>query len=116
MEINYEGTDYTFDLEEIDVMQARRIKKTFGLTLFGLEEGLGVGDPDALAAVYWLMLIQSGQKANMETVNFKLVKFAAAVNDAQKAAEEAEEAEKAEVATGPKKPSTPRRTSAPSDS
>lgn len=82
--INYEGEQYTFDLEEIDVAQAETIFKKAGLTLLGLENGLGEGNPYALKAVFWLMLQQNGSKLGYDNVNFKIVKFARAMQEADK--------------------------------
>ena len=83
MHLTYEDKEYTFDLEEITVAQAKIMKKSCGLTLMGLEEGLGQGDPDALRAVYWLMLCQNGDPQDIDRVDFKIVKFARAMDAAQ---------------------------------
>lgn len=84
MLVQYEGNDYDFDLEEITVQQAKVIKERCGLTLGGLETGLSEGDADALRALYWLMLQNSGDNiTSIDAVNFKIVKFAKALNDAQ---------------------------------
>jgi hypothetical protein len=82
MNINYDGHSYIFDLEEIDISQATVIKRKFGLTLLTLESGLREGDPDALRAMYWIMLTQDGQRVNIDNVNFKIVKFANAIQQA----------------------------------
>lgn len=99
MHINYDGKEYTFDLEEIDVRQAGIIKDKCGLTLMGLEAGLSEGDPAALRAVYWLMLCQNEEKADIEQVNFKIVKFARAVDAASTTEDDEAEAPKGKTTT-----------------
>jgi hypothetical protein len=95
MKINYEGQVLTFELEEITVQQATVLKRQLGLTLLSLDKGLMEGDPDALRAVYWLILTQSGQKADINEVDFKVVKLANAIQESVEAETEAEEAAKA---------------------
>jgi hypothetical protein len=97
MNVNYEGKTYAFDLDEIDISQATVLKRKFGLTLLSLEAGLREGDPDALRAMYWIMLTQDGQRVNIDNVNFKIVKFANAIQQASE-----DEAEKAEDGDAPK--------------
>jgi hypothetical protein len=100
MIVEYEGEKLTFDLDEIDVQQATVLKRKLGLTLLSLDAGLTEGDPDALRAVYWLMLVQSGHKGvDIDDVNFKIVKLANAIQDAADK-ENAEKAEGAEDAEG----------------
>lgn len=82
MKINYDGREYNFDLEEIDLTQATIIKDKYGLTLMGLEEGLMNGDPAVLRSLYWVMLAQNGEPDDIERVNFKIVKFAKALDKA----------------------------------
>lgn len=97
MHLNYEGKEYDFDLEEVTVQQARTIKTSCGLTLLGLENGLEQGDPDALRAVFWLMLCQNGERVDIDRADFKIVKFARAIDAAALA-----EAEAAKAKTAPK--------------
>ncbi len=109
MKVDYEGTEYELDFDEVTVKQAKAVKNSTGLTLQGLEDGLSSGDPDALRALFWLMQVTSGIKSNIEEVDFKLVKFSKAVQVAvekQVADEEAEEAakvKKAEAASAKRK-------------
>lgn len=85
MLVKFEGKEYQFDLDEITLAQATVIKVHCKLTLIGLEAGLRDGDPDALRAIYWLMLVNSGSPANIDTLDFKIVKFANAVQEASNA-------------------------------
>lgn len=82
MNINYDDTDYSFDLDEIDVSQATTIKRKYGFSLLTLEAGLREGDPDALRCIYWIMLSQNGVNKNIDNVSFKVVKFSNAIQNA----------------------------------
>jgi hypothetical protein len=97
MQVAFNNKVYTLDIEEIEVEHARVIKRYCGLTLRKLEESLADGDPDGLTSLYWLMLQQNGENHRIESVSFKIVKFAKAVGNAQ-AAEAAELAAKAREA------------------
>lgn len=90
MQVNFVDKEYTLDLEDLDLSQARAIKVQTGLTIAGLKRGLFELDPEALAALYWLMLNQSGQTVDLRKVNFKVAKFATAVGDAYDREEAAE--------------------------
>jgi hypothetical protein len=81
MEVIYEDKAYTLDFDEITVTQAKVIKTHCGMTLKGLEEGLADGDADALKALFWLMVVNTGETANIDTVDFKIVKFSKAVQE-----------------------------------
>ena|ERR1700733_5053123 len=98
MQIEYEGKPYDFTMDEITVKQAGVIKNHCGMTLRGLEDGLSEGDSDALTALFWLMLQGNGDQTRIENVDFKIIKFARAVQEAtereNKAQEEREAAEK----------------------
>lgn len=82
--VHFEDQDYTLDLDEIDVAQARHIKRQTGMSLLAFQEALQEVDPDALVAAYWLMMAQNSKAVDMNRVNFKIVKFAAALDDAGK--------------------------------
>ncbi len=101
MKITYRDKEYEFDLDAIDVAQAKVIKVHCGLTLKGITEGMGELDPDAMRAAYWLMHAQSGIPCDIDRINFPLVEFATSVVNAAelKAKEMAELAEKED---GPK--------------
>lgn len=84
MIVKFNNREYTLDVDDIEVEHARVIKKyndTLNLKVFG--EGVGVGDPDALTALYWLMLKQNGEDHNIEKVSFKAMRFLIAVMQAQ---------------------------------
>lgn len=83
MQVDYDGAQYSLDLDEIDVVEATYIKVKTGLTLLGLQAGLGEADPDALKALFWLMNKQSGKAVDIERVNFKIMKFIEAIKDSQ---------------------------------
>jgi phosphoglycolate phosphatase-like HAD superfamily hydrolase len=100
MKICYEGKELNFDLEELTLEQATVIYKRLGLTLLDLDKGLIEGNPDALRAIYWMIVQNDDPNIQIEDVNFKIVKFANAVQEAVEK-EQAEAAEK-ESAGGPK--------------
>lgn len=99
LEITMNGEDYSLELEKITVLQAKVIKTSTGLTLKGLEDALEDIDPDALRALYWLMLVQSGRPIPIERVDFVVMDFAEALSKANDKAEEA-----AAEDTSPKEP------------
>lgn len=101
MKVYYDDKEYDFDLDEITVSQARTIKAKCGFTLLGLEEALAVGDADALRAIFWLMLCNSGQTVDIDRVDFKIVKFAQALQRATEAETATTETEGKELADAP---------------
>lgn len=101
MQVHFEDKDYDFSLDDIDVPQARYIKRKFGMTLMDLEEGLSQADPDALVALYWLMQNQNGVTIDPDKVNFKLVRFGMALKDAVIAERKANPTEKPEAEEAP---------------
>jgi hypothetical protein len=115
MQITLDEVDYTFDLAEITMLQMKVLKKAFGFNLMTLEQGLAEFDADALLAVYWLMLEQSGKSAPLELIDFKVVTFARAIQAAveKEAADKAAEEKASKVKPrAPRNPtSTPRSTS-----
>lgn len=99
MIVKFEDEELDFSLDEITVSQATTLKRKLGLTLIGLDAGLSDGDPDALRAVYWLMQTQAGKRVDIDSVDFKIVKFANAIQaavevEAAKDAAEKEDAPK----------------------
>lgn len=82
MKIHLDGEDYEYDMDEMTVQQARVIKVAFGFNLQQLQDEMASGNPDAISAVYWLMLAQSGVKADPKTVDFKITRFMKAIEDA----------------------------------
>lgn len=97
MKIAFDGTEYDFDLDEITISQATTIKRKTGLSLLALERGMTEVDPDAMRAIYWLMLVQNGRSVDLDRVDFKPVLFSMALYDAIQAA--AKEKDAADAAT-----------------
>jgi hypothetical protein len=89
MQIEYDSKTYEFDFEEIDVLQAKAIKAATHMTIKGWEEALKEADPDAIQALWWLILVQNGHnpKSDPASVNAKIVPLARAFSAAQKADE-----------------------------
>lgn len=92
MLIHFEDRDYEFDIENLDLAEARHIKRQTGLTVRALLDGLAELDPEAMVALYWLMLKQNGQVSDLNKVNFSVLKFAEAMGKAFE-----EDAEKTEA-------------------
>ena len=102
MKIDFEDREYTLDLDDITVAQAKVIKVHRGLTIKGLSDGLNELDADSLVAVYWLMKIQSGDVGiDIDRVDFKAIRFAEAIANAAQA-----EAETKPEEAGPKEDSS----------
>lgn len=98
MEIVYEGEEYELEFDDITAQQAKLIKDRCGLTIAGLQEGLSTGDADALRALFWLMMVQSGVTCNLDTVDFKVVKFISALTEASQKMDEEQKAAQAAAA------------------
>jgi hypothetical protein len=108
MEVVYEDKTYDLDFDEVTVAQAKVIKTHCGMTLKGLEQGLADGDADALRALFWLMVVNSGGQANIDTIDFKIVKFSKAVQEGSEkeriAAEAKDEADAEEARAAGRRP------------
>lgn len=91
MKIDFDGKTYDLDPTEIDIDEAMFIKVKFGFSLKGWQEALEESDPAALKALYWLMMKQNGTRVDVDRVNFKVVKFIEAFDQAQKAEGDQEE-------------------------
>lgn len=100
MLVDYDGTEYELDLDEMDVKQARTIKVATGLTVMALQKGMLEVDPDALVGLYWYMMVSNGVKCDIRRVNFKVGKFANALSDAIVNDLTDEQKEELEEATG----------------
>jgi hypothetical protein len=90
MVIDYDGQEYRLDIDEITVSQAMLLKVKTGFSLMQWQAKLEEADVDALKFLYWLMVDQSGKRVNFESIDFKIVKFAQAVQAAQDAEENSE--------------------------
>ena len=85
MLVKWEEKEFTLDLDEMTVAQAKVIKIHCQLTLMSLVNALREGDPDALRAAFWLMHAQSGVPCNIDRIDFVIVKFLNAITEASKA-------------------------------
>lgn len=82
MLVNFEDRDWNLDVDELDVAQAMVIKVKTGFNLLQWQAALEAGDVLAAKALYWLMLAQNGISADIDLINFKVLKFIAAVGQA----------------------------------
>lgn len=88
MNVNYEGTNYTFDLEDLDLRQAKTMEAIGIKNLQDLQERLGAADLDALTFGFWLMLSQSDKEIPITDVAYKPLKFMKALGVASGALNE----------------------------
>jgi len=94
MKIQFEDREYDFDLESLKLDEARTIKRRFQMTIRGLMNGLSEMDPDACAAMYWLMLKQNGTLIDPDKIeNFPILQFGEALISAWDKENEAKEAD-----------------------
>lgn len=82
MVIVYEDESYVLDMEEVTVKQAETVQNATGYTLANLDEALEQADAKALIAIYWLMQVTNGHAVHIQQVDFKIVKFANALQEA----------------------------------
>ena len=96
MIIDYDGQQYTFDLDDVTVKQALKIEKFMGCSFTEWGKRLQGGeDMRARQALGWLIL-HGGADVPVEETDFKLVKLGEALDAAHAA-----EAAKAEAEAGP---------------
>ena len=94
MIIEYEGTSYEFDFEDVTVKQAMKIEKHLGSTLTQWGDRLKKGsDWAALQVLGWLILFDG--KGAIDDTDFKLVKLGKAFELAVLSEVEAEAAAQA---------------------
>lgn len=103
MQVQWEGEGYILDLDEMDTVEARYIKRKTELTPVGLQNALYEVDPEAMTAIYWLMMKQSGKPViDIDRINIKIVRFAEAVVDAMAAEADSEDDESEDAEGDPK--------------
>lgn len=90
MLVQFEDRDWNLDVDELDVAQAMVIKVKTGYNLLQWQSALEQGDVLAAKALYWLMLAQAGITADIDLINFKVLKFIAAVGKAALASKTSE--------------------------
>jgi hypothetical protein len=96
VEVKYDDKIYSFDMDDITVQQLKTLFSHMGgMTLASLEQGLQVGDPNSLTAIFWLMMENSGNSMPLDRVDFKVVRFFRALNDAAVAEKQKRDAEAA---------------------
>jgi hypothetical protein len=94
VKINFEGRDWRFDEDEIDVKQATVLYLTYHMTIQDWIGGIGHVDQRSLHFTYWLMLQQNGVITPIAECNPKIIAFGVAYGEARQAVEEAEAAAK----------------------
>jgi hypothetical protein len=96
--IEYEGSTYDFDLDDLTVKQALKIEKHIGGPMIEFEKGMATGSAVCYQVLGWL-IFHGGDSTPIADVDFKFGKLAKAFEVAA-AADAAAEAAKAE-AEGP---------------
>jgi hypothetical protein len=102
MIVHFDDKDYQFDIDEIDLTEAMYIQSNTGLTVAGMWQGFKDSDPQALRALYWLMLKQNGKTTDISKLNFKVIKFDVALVEAMTAEQEANPTEEPQTDEAPK--------------
>lgn len=97
MIIEYEGQQYPYDPDDLDVEQALKIEKHIDGPMLEYERGLAVGRAKCLQALGWLILHRGDLDFPIAGVNFKFKKL----SDAFFEASEKEAAALAEAEPGP---------------
>lgn len=95
MIIDYEGTAYEFDLEDLTVKQAIKIEKHIGGPLEQFEKGIGTGDLTCYQALGWLILC-GGDQTPIADTDFKIAKLSRAFEAAALAEAQVQERLKAD--------------------
>lgn len=92
MIIDYEGSAYDFDLDDLTVKQALKIEKHIGGPMIEFERGMATGSAACYQALGWL-IFHGGDSTPIAEVDFKFGKLSKAFEAAsQKEAGEAKAA------------------------
>jgi hypothetical protein len=86
--ITFEGRDWQYDSDKLDVLPAMAFHSVHGLTVRAWIEGIQETDPRAFQCAYWLMLQQNGVEKPLKDLNFDLLEFMTAYAEAIMAAAE----------------------------
>jgi hypothetical protein len=83
MHVTFDGVEYEFEIEAITRSEAAYIKRRTNMTLGGMLKGVADLDPDAVAAMFWLMLKQNGTNRDIDKMDdFPILKFGNALVEA----------------------------------
>lgn len=90
--IRFEDGEYEFDFEKVSLPEYREIKRKLGLTIRTFMEGVELADPDAVTALYWLVLRTDGKHDDLvlaDDLDFDVFRFLEAwvAHEREKAAE-----------------------------
>jgi hypothetical protein len=97
--IEYEGREYPYDPDDLDIDQALLIEKHIGGTLMDWQKGIYAYDTKCTQVLGWIVLRGGDLSVPIESVNFKVNKLRTAF---EAAAEKENAAEKAkETAADP---------------
>jgi hypothetical protein len=103
VKIDFEGREWDFDPDRMDVRQATVLYMTYQLTIEQYGDGYDALDQRVYHFAYWLMLQQNGVVKPIAECNPQVIEFIAAVTKARVAADKADE-EKAAAGPDPTQP------------
>ncbi len=91
MIIEYEGSSYEFDLDDLDIEQALKVEKHVGGPMLEFEQGMVTGSAKCVQVLGWLILHGGDLDTPIASVNFKYGKLMKAFTaaGAKEAAEQA---------------------------
>jgi len=90
--IDYEGRQYDYDEDALDIDQAIKIEKHIGGPMLDWEQGMGTGRAECVRVLGWLILHGGSLDVPIASVNFsygKLMKAFSAAAEKQAAAQAA---------------------------
>lgn len=93
--VEWAGKTYSYDPEDITVRQGMVIKTYTGLDLKPWEHALNDGDVKSWQALMWLMKQMNGERTQIQTEDFPIVRFMNTFNQASQDAADAQAAEEA---------------------
>lgn len=79
MKIEWEGSTYTYEPEDIDIKQATVIKMHTGMGLVSWERACNDMEPAACQALMWVIKAQNGEITSVSEINCKPMKLIMAI-------------------------------------
>jgi hypothetical protein len=116
VKISFEGREWDFDVDSMDVRQATVLYMTYQLTIAQYNDGFDALDQRVYHFAYWLMLQQAGVVKPIAECNPQMIEFMGAVTEARVAEAKAEEAKKAAEPDPTQQPSSPTASAASPES
>ena len=83
MKITVDGTAYDFDSDQLSVREAFVIFDQTKMTITAWQQGLGEGNPYAMAALVFLLKRRAGEQVDWTTLDFNLSAIEVEGDDAE---------------------------------